>query len=310
MAAHGVGKRLRNLVALVGAVALVFAFGYVAHSSHSASSHSGVALHAPSTLKSKQAEKALVALLKNSKPSIALVGKKGSSPTQARMPAGSLKASSIKNQQFSFNWSGYASTLDTSQEYTKVFGSWKIPKANCTSEQRLASVWVGLDGWNSTTVEQDGTTSFCFEGTAYYYTWYEMYPAGTVEVGSSAAPGDSITASVTRSGTNYTLKLTDSTNTANSFSEAGTCALATCLDNSAEWIVERPAYSIGITPLASTYIIYWTGGGTIAGGKLYNIAASPSETSVEMVDATDSYNLNTISPVSSGSFNAKWLNSY
>ena len=307
MARRGLGTRARKLVACVGAAAAVFALGYAANGSHSAGrpAQNGVALHAPSALKAKQAEKALVALLKNSKPTIALIGKKGTSPTQARMPAGSLK-----NQDASYNWSGYASIVDTNQEYTKVSGSWKIPKAYCSSEQRIASVWVGLDGWNSSTVEQDGTTTFCFEGTAYYYTWYEMYPAGTIEVGSTAAAGDSIAASVTRSGTSYTLALTDSTNTANSFTEAATCALATCPDNSAEWIVERPAYAIGIVPLTAISNVGFFLGSTTAAGKTYNIAASPDETEVEMVDATDTYDLDTIGTASGGAFSAKWLNSY
>jgi hypothetical protein len=307
MARRGLGTTARKVVACVGAGAAVFALGYAASGSHSAGrpAQNGVALHAPSALKAKQAEKAFAALLKNSKPTVALIGKRGSSPTQARMPAGS-----IKNQSASYNWSGYASVVDTSQEYTKVSGSWHIPKAYCSSEQRIASVWVGLDGWNSDTVEQDGTSTFCFEDTAYYYTWYEMYPAGTIEVGSTAAAGDTISASVDRSGTSYTLALTDSTNPANSFSESATCALATCLDNSAEWILERPAYSIGIVPLTAISNVGFYVGSTTAGGKTYNIAASPDETEVEMVDATDTYQLDTIGAASGGAFSAKWLNSY
>jgi hypothetical protein len=316
MAGRGLGARARKLAALVSAAAVVFAFGYAAHGSRSAgqvaSSRSGVALHASSALKSKQAEKALAALLKNSKPTIDLIGKRGSGPTQARIPAAPLKGTSVKNQLASPNWSGYVSSSSTKQEYTKVYGSWKIPKAYCTTEQRLASVWVGLDGFNSNsnTVEQDGTTSFCFEGTAYYYTWYELYPNATFEEGSAAAAGDSITASVTRTGTTYTFKLTDSTNTANSFSVTGTCGLGTCLDNSAEWIIERPAYSIGVTPLTDIAPVSFVGGGTIAGGKTDTIAASPGETDVDMVDATDTYPLDTIGTVSGGTFLAKWVNSY
>ena len=116
----------------------------------------------------------------------------------------------------------------------------------CTAEDRITSDWVGLDGFSSSTVEQDGTVSQCFEDQAVYYTWYEMYPAGTIAVGTTVAPGDKISASVSRSGSAYTLALTDSTHSANSFSKHATCATTTCLDTSAEWIAERPAYSIGI----------------------------------------------------------------
>ncbi len=152
---------------------------------------------------------------------------------------------------------------NSKQEYTKVSASWKIPAAICTAEQRLSSVWVGLDGLQSSsnTLEQEGTTSFCFEGTAFYFTWFEMFPSATVEVGTAAAAGDLISASVTRSGTNYTLSLTDSTTTGNSFTQAETCALTKCLDNSAEWIVERPAYNIGIVPLAHTGTVFMSAAG-------------------------------------------------
>ena len=310
MARTGLGMRVKKLIAAVGAVGAMFVLSYAVHVSH-APSKSGV-VHAASALKTKQAENALEALLKNSKPSVSLIGKKGAGPTQARMPAGHL--STVKNVTVSgsFNWSGYVSAVPTAQEYTKVYGSWHIPKAYCTAEQRINSVWVGLDGWqnNSNTVEQAGTTSFCYEGSVFYFTWYEMYPANTVEVGSTAAAGDAITASVTRSGTSYTLKLTDSTNTANSFSTAATCALKTCLDNSAEWIVERPAYSIGVVPLADTNPVTMSGCGTIAAGVTYNISTSPSENEVEMFDATQAYQLNSIGAATGGTYLAKWVNSY
>jgi len=111
----------------------------------------------------------------------------------------------------SYNWAGYANVSTTAGAFTKVSGAWGVPAVTCTSEDRITSEWVGLDGFSTDTVEQDGTSSQCFEGVALYYSWYEMYPAGTVEVGTTVAPGDSISASVTRSGTSYTLKLTDST---------------------------------------------------------------------------------------------------
>ncbi len=84
----------------------------------------------------------------------------------------------------------------------------------CSAEDQITSDWVGLDGFNSGTVEQLGTISWCFQGTPTYFTWYEMFPAGTIEVGTTLKPGDKIAASVTRTGTSYALKLTDSTTSA------------------------------------------------------------------------------------------------
>jgi Peptidase A4 family len=213
----------------------------------------------------------------------------------------------------SYNWAGYADISTTAQKFTKVSGSWKVPAVTCTAEDRVTSEWVGLDGATTSTVEQDGTSSQCFEGTAIYYSWYELYPAGTVEVGTTVAAGDSISASVTRSSTSYTLKLTDSTHPANSFSHTATCALATCLDESAEWITERPAYSTtGIVPEAQFKTDTFTAASVTAGGKTTTISGySGTVYDITCVDSTDSYDIVATSALTGGnSFTNTWKNSY
>src|SRR5437763_17036510 len=64
---------------------------------------------------------------------------------------------SVRAKAQSTNWSGYADT-QTSSRYSKVTGSWTEPKGTCGS-QRLsyAAFWSGIDGFSSSTVEQDGT---------------------------------------------------------------------------------------------------------------------------------------------------------
>ena len=57
----------------------------------------------------------------------------------------------------SFNWSGYADVSKTANTFTNVSGQWKTPKVRCTKEDQLTSEWVGIDGYNNGTVEQDGT---------------------------------------------------------------------------------------------------------------------------------------------------------
>ena len=151
----------------------------------------------------------------------------------------------------STNWSGYA---DTGKAYDTVTGSWTEPKATCTSKTSLAAFWVGIDGYSSDSVEQDGTLIECEGGTAMYFTWWEMFPTNAVEVvGDTLEPGDHISASVVRSGTSYTLKVTDSTHPANSFSTKQSCS---CANTSAEWIAEAPSGSNGIFPL--THFSKWT----------------------------------------------------
>jgi hypothetical protein len=147
----------------------------------------------------------------------------------------------------STNWAGYA---DTSETFTKVTGTWSEPTVTCSGDTtELAAFWVGIDGFSSDSVEQDGTLAECYFGSLYQFSWWEMYPTNDIQVvGESVAAGDSISASVVRSGTSYALKVTDSTHTANSFSTTQTCS--NCANSSAEWIAEAPSGSSGVYPLA------------------------------------------------------------
>lgn len=134
-------------------------------------------------------------------------------------------------------WSGYA---DTGKGYGSVSGSWTEPGISCAAgENSEASFWVGIDGFNGSTVEQAGTLAECDNGHPFYDSWWEMFPSGIVIVGQSVAPGDAIHASVTRSGSTYTLSVTDASDSSDSFSvpfTRGGEANAT-----AEWVAEGAA---------------------------------------------------------------------
>jgi hypothetical protein len=212
----------------------------------------------------------------------------------------------------SYNWAGYADVSSTHGAFTQVSGAWTVPPVTCSAEDRITSDWVGLDGFSSSTVEQDGTVSQCFEGRAVYYSWYEMYPAGTIAVGTTVAAGDKIKASVSRSGSSYTLALTDSTRGANSFTRHATCATTTCPDTSAEWIAERPAYSIGIVPEAQFATVPFSAASETAGGRTSTISGFWGiNYNMTAIDATGSYDIATASGLTGGNaFKAMWKNSY
>lgn len=161
---------------------------------------------------------------------------------------GHASRSKALTQVQSTNWSGYA---DTSTTFSTATGNWTEPSVRCTSrQQQLAAFWVGIDGFTSGSVEQDGTLAECYHRSAFYFSWWEMYPTNAIQVvGSSVRPGDSISASVVRSGGSYTLKVTDSTNSANSFTTTQSCS--SCANSSAEWIAEAPSGSSGVLPLAN-----------------------------------------------------------
>ncbi len=78
------------------------------------------------------------------------------------------------NAASSTNWSGYAAAGGT---YKSVSATWTEPTGTCSGSAKYSSFWVGLDGYNSTTVEQTGSEVDCSGSTPRYYSWYEMYPA-------------------------------------------------------------------------------------------------------------------------------------
>ncbi len=216
-------------------------------------------------------------------------------------------------QQGSFNWSGYADGAPTGTKVSKVSGTWTEPGVTCGSENQIAIFWVGIDGLSpSRTVEQAGTLAQCFQGAAHYYTWWEMYPANGIQVvGSTVKPGDKIAASVARSGTNYTLKVTDSTTPANSFTKPQTCAATTCVDSSAEWIAEAPGGLRGDYPLPDFKTWSPASASVTAGTKTGGISAFP-DVEITMFDGTLTYPLASPGPLngSGNAFTITWKNSY
>src|SRR5262249_43134748 len=94
---------------------------------------------------------------------------------------------------FSTNWSGYA-VVAGHGAINAGCGSWTVPVAQ---GQGYSATWVGIDGYNSRSVQQIGTESDMVNGKASYYAWYEMYPNPTVPITTPIQPGDAISASVT-----------------------------------------------------------------------------------------------------------------
>jgi hypothetical protein len=196
----------------------------------------------------------------------------------------------------STNWSGYVLTGGTGA-FSSVSSSWTEPAASCSSGTQYAAFWVGLDGYNSNSVEQTGTDSDCSGGTPDYYGWYEMYPADPVYFTNPVAPGDSLSASVTVSGTSYTLTLTDSTQGwTQTENESGSYA-----DSSAEVITEAPSSSQGPLPLADFGTISYSA--SAANGASFS-AQDP--TSITMVAGTGDELDSTSALDGSGGFSNTW----
>src|SRR5579863_29516 len=87
------------------------------------------------------------------------------------------------------NWSGY---VVTGSAFTNAKASWHVPEVDCSKTPNTYSAfWVGFDGWNNGTVEQNGTDSDCNGTTPQYFAWYEFFPAGPVVIADvPVSPGD------------------------------------------------------------------------------------------------------------------------
>jgi hypothetical protein len=138
----------------------------------------------------------------------------------------------------STNWSGYA--VQSASQFTEATGSWIQPASTCSSlGATYSSFWVGIDGYTTSSVEQLGTDSDCTgRNKPSYYAWWEMYPANSVSLSKSTYPvqqGDTLTATVSRSGTSYTLQLHSSRGWTFSTTQSGSDA-----NGSAEWVAEAP----------------------------------------------------------------------
>jgi len=220
-----------------------------------------------------------------------------------KKPSGALaKARGIKNQAESTNWSGYAVT-GSSGAFNSVSSSWTEPAASCSgSGAQYAAFWVGLDGYNSGSVEQTGTDSDCNGSSPDYYGWYEMYPADPVYFSNPVAPGDSITASVTFSGTEtYTLVLTDSTQ---GWTQTITQNESGLARSSAEVITEAPSSSSGVLPLADFGTVNYS-----ASGANGSSLGGQSPTPIVMINGSGQDKDSTSSIDGSGGFSNTWLSS-
>lgn len=178
----------------------------------------------------------------------------------------------------SLNWSGYAVSIDN---VTSVSGTFNVPTVSGPGSvgglPTDVSVWVGIDGYTSGTVEQTGISGSYNDasGTASYYAWWEMYPRSSTVIHSlTIHPGDVITASVTYGGRgSFTLSITDSTD-GQSFTttaHAPTGGSNAAQRNSAEWVVERAATIskgyLTILPLATfSDVTFSSSSFTVGGG--------------------------------------------
>ncbi len=199
------------------------------------------------------------------------------------------------SQAQSGNWSGY---FALGQAFSAVTGSWSVPAVTCpTSATSYSSQWIGIDGAQSQTVEQDGTESDCFGTTPNYDAWYEMYGDNAVNSGYEVelspatypvAPGDGMTASVSLAGSTWTLAINDTTQSW-AYSTNIPSPSPAPQQSSAEWIVERPEVGGSLSTLSdfgNAGFTNATATNTTASGPIADFAYQPVQMVGNQVLAT------------------------
>jgi Peptidase A4 family len=85
-------------------------------------------------------------------------------------------------------WTGYLA--QTGNTPTEVNGTFVQPKVTCAvGESSEAGFWVGVSNSTGTSsIAQDGTAAFCYDGTPGYYLWWEALDRSTAQGGSYAVP--------------------------------------------------------------------------------------------------------------------------
>ncbi|MCU1363736.1 MAG: hypothetical protein JWM55_1564, partial [Acidimicrobiaceae bacterium] len=194
----------------------------------------------------------------------------------------------------SSNWSGYA---DTGGVFSAVSAQWTVPTVTCSGMGYTSAVqWIGIDGYGSSTVEQDGTDTDCDGTTPSYGAWYEMYGDASVNDGYSVelsttsypvAPGNVIDASVSFASDVWTLRLEDAT-AGWTFSTLITSPTPAPGQTSAEWIVEDPEVclsSCSAATLSDYGSVTFTNASVTDNGATGSIASVP-DTAIEITDGS------------------------
>jgi Peptidase A4 family len=152
------------------------------------------------------------------------------------------------------NWSGYVARAPVKPTYadpyfTRVTGTWTVPKATCGKPKAIASstVWVGIGGYASRDQEEVGTDSNCSaKGKPIYYAWFELVPylsyRAFPSIKSKVDPGDTMTGLVQiLSPTLVKLQLHNRTK---GWTFSRKITFSSQDTSTADWVVEAPANCI------------------------------------------------------------------
>ena len=189
-------------------------------------------------------------------------------PAIVHAPRIPSNAHGMKNTWAASNWSGYA---ETGSGFTGVTGTWTVPTLQTPQPSSItySAAWVGVDGFNNSSLIQTGTEQDFYNGAAHYNAWWEILPAAETPLPSNYVvnAGDKMSASIYETSATsggitrgryhfgsqhvWSITISDTSrgwsfNTLQTYNGPGT---------SAEWVLEAPQVGGHIATLAN-YKIY------------------------------------------------------
>ncbi len=210
--------------------------------------------------------------------------------------SGAAQATTTTTSIDSVSWAGYV-VSGANGSYQSVSADWTVPTVKCVSGTQFASFWIGLDGYSSDSVEQTGIDADCSGGTVSYSGWYDLYPASPVYFGNAISAGDSMSASVTFSGTTtYTFVLADATA---DWSHTITKSASGLARSSAEVVTQGPGPAGVLTDFGKITFTKCEVNGTSLGGQ--------DPTAVTMVDGSGKVMVSPSAITAAGKFTNTWL---
>jgi hypothetical protein len=228
------------------------------------------------------------------------------------------------------NWSGYVlSSLGVSKPFDWVVGLWNVPatvggEAGTTT---WSSFWIGLDGWDSSDVVQDGTNQnvTVWDGILYrtYYPWTEIWPQELEQEISNfnIYPGDEIYSEVFMGDANGNVNpwggygyfwFEDLTTGQYTFLSTQFNS-GTYYGNNAEWIMERPSIN-GVSGDYFDLSDYWYAvmqdpyAGTSDGNYTGYLGPGEGDSIYQLTMYNGNDPLSTVYPINNDEMEFIWLN--
>jgi hypothetical protein len=205
----------------------------------------------------------------------------------------------VKATSNSLNWSGFVNTGGAGA-FTQSAGTYAEPTDHGTSCSNNSAVfWVGIGGWFSGNLAQDGT-GINTPGLGQHQAWWEILPAFITPVNLFASPGQGFKAITTRQSGRWKFQLL---NQATGQTQTIIVNSSAYDGSSSEFIGERPSVGGQFTNLTNFGSFKWSNAQT-NGAPAGNFA----NTNVNMVDTANNIMAgpNTTHPGSNGSFTDVW----